>query len=144
MHELSLANAIVASASKHARGRRVRAVNLRVGRLRQVMPESLEFYFGFVTEGTVCEGARLVPEVVAAQLRCSECAHEWQPEWPLFLCPVCDGAHVTVVAGNEFEIESLEMEAVASASAQDMEAVASASAQDMGEASDASPSGQSA
>ena len=110
MHELSLSSAIVATVEKHADGRPVRIVNLRVGRLRQVVPESLEFYFDVVARGTVCEGAKLELEVVPAELRCSACGHEWELEEPPFWCPACSGREVTVVAGNEFEVESLEIE----------------------------------
>ena len=52
MHELSLSSAIVATVEKHAAGRQVAVVTLRVGRLRQVVPETLEFYFAFVARGT--------------------------------------------------------------------------------------------
>lgn len=110
MHELSLSSAIVEAAVRHADGRQVRTVNLRVGRLRQVVPESLEFYFGFVAEGTVCANARLEQTILLARLRCSACEHEWEPDWPLFLCPSCDGVKIEVVAGNELEVESIEIE----------------------------------
>ena len=63
MHELSLSSAIVNTVVKHAEGRRVLVVELRVGKLRQVIPDTLEFYFEFVARGTVCEGARLEQEV---------------------------------------------------------------------------------
>ena len=41
VHELSISSAIVDTALRHAGGRRVTAVNLRVGGLRQVVPDSL-------------------------------------------------------------------------------------------------------
>ena len=53
MHELSLSSAIVNTATKHAAGRRVTVVSLRVGQLRQVVPDTLEFYFEFVARGEV-------------------------------------------------------------------------------------------
>ena len=89
MHELSLSSAIVDTVVKHAGGRQVKVVSLRVGRLRQVVPDSLEFYFGIVAEGTVCEGARLEQELVPAALRCDGCAHEWDARDPGFRCPAC-------------------------------------------------------
>ncbi len=64
VHELSLSSAVVNTAAKHAGGRRVSVVSLRVGRLRQVVPDTLEFYFEFVARDTVCEGARLEQEVI--------------------------------------------------------------------------------
>lgn len=110
MHELSLAGAIVSTAAKHAAGRRVTVINLRTGRLRQVIPETLEFYFEFVARDTVCEGARLEQEVIDARLRCNPCGLEWVIEFPAFRCPTCGGSDVEIATGNEFEIESIEVE----------------------------------
>jgi hydrogenase nickel incorporation protein HypA/HybF len=113
MHELSLSSAIVNTAVKHADGRQVTAVNLRVGRLRQVVPDTLEFYFEFVARGTLCEGAMLSQEVIDARLRCRPCALEWEIEIPAFRCPTCSGSDVEIAAGNEFEVESIEVEEAA-------------------------------
>jgi hydrogenase nickel incorporation protein HypA/HybF len=110
VHELSLSSAIIGTVAKHAAGRRVAVVNLRVGRLRQVVPETLEFYFEFVARGTGCEGASLEQEVIEARLRCSPCATEWGIDIPAFRCPTCGGSDVVVASGNEFEVESIEIE----------------------------------
>jgi hydrogenase nickel incorporation protein HypA/HybF len=110
VHELSLSSAIVNTVVKHADGRRVTVVSLRVGALRQVMPDTLEFYFEFVARGTVCEGARLEHELLEARLRCNACDHEWSIEIPAFRCPTCGGGDVEVASGNEFEVESIEVE----------------------------------
>ena len=113
MHELSLAGAIVNTVVKHAGGRTVAVVTLRVGRLRQVVPDTLAFYFGFVADGTVCAGARLDQEVVPAVLRCEPCAREWEIDMPDFRCPTCGAGGVTIVSGEEFEVESIEIEEAA-------------------------------
>jgi hydrogenase nickel incorporation protein HypA/HybF len=110
VHELSLSSAIVGTAVKHAAGRRVSEVNVRVGRLRQVVPDTLEFYFEFVARGTLCEGARLEQEVLDARLRCRPCDTEWGIEIPAFRCPTCGGSEIVVASGNEFEVESIEVE----------------------------------
>src|SRR6185437_5759128 len=110
VHELSLSGAIVNTVVKHADGRRVSVVNLRVGGLRQVVPDTLEFYFEFVARGTVCEGARLEQRLVSASLRCNACAHEWPIKIPAFRCPECGASDVTVASGDEFQVESIEVE----------------------------------
>jgi hydrogenase nickel incorporation protein HypA/HybF len=110
MHELSLSSAVVATVVKHAGGRRVSVVNLRVGRLRQVIPATLEFYLEFVARDTVCEGARLEQEVIEARLRCRPCGRDWPIEIPAFRCPTCGGSDVEIASGNEFEVESIEVE----------------------------------
>jgi len=110
MHELSIASAIVATAQKHAGESPVSLVTVRAGRLRQVVPDSLEFYWDIVTRGTVCEGARLELEIVSAALACGACGHEWTLEQPHFRCPECAEGDVAVVSGNELEVESIEIE----------------------------------
>jgi hydrogenase nickel incorporation protein HypA/HybF len=105
MHELSLARAIVDAAERHAEGRPVRAIALRVGALRQVAPDPLALYLGHVARGTLCEGAELRLERVPARLAC--CGAEWEP--PGFRCPTCGGGG-EVVAGDEFLVESIEVE----------------------------------
>jgi hydrogenase nickel incorporation protein HypA/HybF len=90
----------------------VTGVKLRVGHLRQVVPDSLAFYFGLVSRETLCEGARLEQEVVPARLRCAGCEMEWDPEDAWFRCTACGGAG-EVIAGDELEVESIEVEEAA-------------------------------
>jgi hydrogenase nickel incorporation protein HypA/HybF len=113
VHELSLSSAIVATVERHAAGRRVSLVTLTVGGLRQVVPETLEFYFAFVARGSVCEGARLEIELLEPRLRCERCEREWRLEDPSFRCATCGEAEVAIVAGNEFQVESIEVEEAA-------------------------------
>ena len=112
MHELSVSSAVVDTVLKHAEGRRVTVVSLRIGHLRQVVPESLAFYFELVSRETLCEGARLEQELVPARLRCAPCGREWDPEDAWFRCAVCGGAG-DVIAGGELEVESIEVEEAA-------------------------------
>ena len=109
MHELSVATAVLNTAVKHAEDRPVAVVAMRVGTLRQVVPDSLRFYWDIVARDTVCEGARLELREIATRLRCTDCAAEWEPEIPHFRCPACESAAVTVVAGEELEVEHLEL-----------------------------------
>ncbi len=122
MHELSISSAIVDTALRHAGGRRVSLVTMRVGSLRQVVPDSLTFYFEIVARDTDCEGARLELEPVTAWMHCPACGHEWDPapepasgheqlapSLPVFRCPACSAAGAEVVRGDELEVESIEV-----------------------------------
>jgi hydrogenase nickel incorporation protein HypA/HybF len=117
VHELSVSSAIVDTVVRHAEGRRVTAVHVRLGRLRQVVPSSLAFYFDLVARGTVCEGARLEQEVVPAALRCASCGHAWEVAAPFFRCPRCASADVTVETGEELLVESIDVEEVSACTA---------------------------
>ena len=119
MHELSVVQAIVATAERHAGGRPVAVVRVRVGRLRQVVPEYLGFYFEVASKETICEGAELEWERVDSRLACSECGAEWDPAPPparsgdelivRFRCPECESADHRVVSGDELAVESLDV-----------------------------------
>ena len=122
MHELSVANAVVDTAGRHARGRTVTVVSLRVGRMRQVVPDSLRFYFGIVARDTLCEHARLELTEVDVRLSCSACGREWEPLYPAFRCPDCASADVALLAGEELEVDYIEVEEPQAASAEEQEA----------------------
>ena len=109
MHELSLATGIVETVVRHADGRPVTAVDMRIGTLRQVVPESLDFYFGICSKDTVCEGATMNQEIIQARLRCRSCEQDWELSEPDFRCRSCAGTDVEVVAGTEFEVDSIEV-----------------------------------
>jgi hydrogenase nickel incorporation protein HypA/HybF len=110
VHELSLADAVVTIARDYARGRRVAAVDVKVGRLRQVVPDALAFAFELVAAGTEVEGAELRIEHMPVRVRCPRCAAESEaPEFPL-VCAECGSLDVDVVAGDELLVESLELE----------------------------------
>ena len=110
MHELSIAQAVIEIVERHASGRRVTAVDLRVGHLRQVVPSALEFAFELVAQGTPAEGAELRMQEVPAAGRCRSCGEETPlPDFPL-TCRLCGGLDVEVVRGEELLVDELELE----------------------------------
>ena len=112
MHELSIAESVVQIASRHANGRRVTKVRIKVGHLRQVVPSALAFGFELVAEGTPVEGAELEMEQVPAVGRCRECGVESQLRHFPLQCGACGSFDLEVVKGEELLVESLELEEV--------------------------------
>jgi hydrogenase nickel incorporation protein HypA/HybF len=110
MHELSLAESIVDIAVRHARGRRVTRVEVAVGHLRQVVPSALSFAFELVAQGTPAEGAELVLEEVPAGGRCRACGAESRLDGFPLACRACGSVDVEIVAGEELQVESLDVE----------------------------------
>ena len=109
MHELAIAQSMVEIARRHAGGRRVTRLEVRVGHLRQVVPDSLTFALELVTQGTELEGAQLQIEHVPAAGVCRECGSTVPlPDFPL-MCSACGGLDVDVTEGEELEVESIEV-----------------------------------
>ena len=114
MHELSIADAIVRIACAHSGGRRIETVEVKVGHLRQVVPDALAFAFALVAEGTDAEGAELLMDEIPAAGICRACGFE--SEWSGFplACAACGGLDVELVRGEELLVDALTMEGVPS------------------------------
>jgi hydrogenase nickel incorporation protein HypA/HybF len=111
VHELSIAQAIVDVAARHAGDSSVARVYVRVGRLRQVVPSALAFAFELCAHGTAVEGAELELEQVRVVVACRGCGAECHPDGFPLACGGCGGLNVDVVQGEELQVESLELEA---------------------------------
>ena len=110
MHELSIADAVMGIVSRHAAGRQVTRVELKVGYLRQVVPSALEFAFELVSQGTEAEGAELVLEEVPATVRCRACGADSVVEAFPLMCGACGAFDVEVTGGEELLVDSLDLE----------------------------------
>ena len=110
MHELAIADSVLAVVRNHAGERRVTAVWLKVGHLRQVVPSALEFSWELVCDGTPAEGSRLEIESIPAAGICRACGQESElPAFPL-TCAACGSFDVEVVRGEELVVDSLEID----------------------------------
>lgn len=110
MHELSLCQAIAGVVKPHAAGRRVDVVRVKVGALRQVVPDTLSFCWTLVRDHEGMEGAELELELVPAEVACRACGAQSTIEsrWSV-CCPQCDSADVAVVRGEEFLVTSVDV-----------------------------------
>lgn len=109
MHELSIAQAILHTVEQRAGGRSVRRVDVRIGHLRQVVPDSLAFAWEMVTTDTLHEGCVLEIEHVPAVVRCRACAADTTLDWPILVCGSCESHDVELVSGEEFQLVSLDV-----------------------------------
>ena len=110
MHELALSTSIAKIVTRNADGRRVRCVQLRVGALRQVVPETLAYCWSIATRGGPLDGSVLDIEFVPAQVECDECG-AWTTLGRLtWNCQGCGGSQVHVVAGEEFLVVSIDVD----------------------------------
>jgi hydrogenase nickel incorporation protein HypA/HybF len=113
MHEVGIAQGLMKiiedTARKHGSSH-VSEVRVRIGKLSACVPESLDFAFGVVTEGTVAEGAKLNIEVVPARGRCDTCNIDFDVKELIFLCPQCQQITTHIVSGKELEIAEIEVE----------------------------------
>ena len=123
MHEMSITQAMLDLALEHAKGQRITDIHLRVGKLSGVVPESVEFYFDYLSKGTPAEAATLHFETESIDMTCVECGRQadlsdWKDEPPRAImvqalargCQ-CGSSNLRITGGNGFHMISLEVDA---------------------------------
>jgi len=112
MHELSITREILhialAEAEKHG-AKRLTAINLQIGQLSGIVPESVQFYLDMLAQGTIAEGVQLKATIVPVTARCPTCDATFPVEELQFTCPTCEGP-LALLTGQELQIESIEVE----------------------------------
>ena len=89
---------------------RVLRVNLLLGTFSSVVEDSVRFFWGGLAAGTPAEGAALEFAAVAPLARCRGCQAQYQPNERDQRCPACGEAIAELLAGDEFRVESLDVE----------------------------------
>jgi hydrogenase nickel incorporation protein HypA/HybF len=114
MHEMGIALEIIKIATDsipaNLKNPKVERINLKVGRLAAVVPESLKFCFEVAVKDTFLEGALLHIEDIPVTARCKDCGHSWTAIKPVFICEKCDSGSVELLSGRELDIVSIEVE----------------------------------
>ncbi len=109
MHELALGQAIADAVVQHADGRPVERVLVRIGHLRQVVPDSLQFSWELLVDGTELDGCALEIEHVPAVVACRTCGAETTLDLPVMACAGCGGLDVELRSGEEFLIVAIDV-----------------------------------
>lgn len=110
MHELSLCKSIFTIVDRAASGRPVSVVHLQVGKLRQVVPDSLRYCWTLISESTNLDGSILDIDPIDITLNCADCSAISSVEHELILlCSRCGSTMVTVATGEEFFLTSLDL-----------------------------------
>jgi hydrogenase nickel incorporation protein HypA/HybF len=113
MHELAVTQSILEIAERHAReagARRVNRLRLVIGEFASIVDDSVAFYWDMIAKGTLCEGSSLEFRRVPARLGCLDCGREYLLEGELAPCPDCKSERVRILGGDEFRLESIDVE----------------------------------
>jgi hydrogenase nickel incorporation protein HypA/HybF len=112
MHEYSLMTALMERVEEEASSRRALAVHrvtVRIGELSGVEPDLLASAFDIVRAGTICAGAELSIERVAARWVCPDCGQAIDPSKGGPRCGPC-GRPAGLAAGDEILLGQIELE----------------------------------
>jgi len=113
MHELSLVKSVIDSVESLAKEngwKKIEKVTLRVGAMRQVVPEIMKFAFAAASQNSLMQGAELDIEPVPIVVSCPRCGRKWGEERMSMLCPFCGSPDAQMEHGMELSIDSIEVE----------------------------------
>ncbi len=114
MHEMSVAQNIIDIVLQHLpdqNAHTVKSVNVKIGKMAGIVPDSLEFSFRVIAADTPCMiDAELKMQLVPLIIRCNGCTKETNIDDPVFMCPGCNSADVTVLSGTELQVSEIEIE----------------------------------
>jgi len=113
MHELAVTESVLNIVCEHAKksqAKKVTDIYLVIGRLSSIVDDSVEFYWNFISKDTLCEGSKLHFRRIPAELVCLDCDNHYNLADELTPCPNCGSARVRVLTGDEFNLESIEIQ----------------------------------
>jgi hydrogenase nickel incorporation protein HypA/HybF len=115
MHELAVTECLLKTACEYAgknQADRVISLNIIIGGLSGIIDESVQFYWDMISEDTICSKAMLHFEKRPARLNCQACGNVFNLDGELIPCPCCGSMHLKVLSGDEFLLDSIEIEKI--------------------------------
>ncbi|NJL94096.1 MAG: hydrogenase maturation nickel metallochaperone HypA [Anaerolineae bacterium] len=113
MHELAITQnilEIVLKRAQEAEAKTITDIYLVIGQLSSIVDDAVQFYWGMIAQDTPAEQARLHFRRVPAEMACDACGTRFPLAEGLTGCPQCGSHQVRVVAGEEFFIESIDVD----------------------------------
>ena len=113
MHELSIAQNIIEIVENYAikaNATIVTDVEVDVGTISGIIPDTLEFVWELAVKNTITEKAKLKINVITAKARCHDCKTEFDLEDVYSVCPSCNSNHIEIYQGKELLVRTIKIE----------------------------------
>src|SRR5215211_8105980 len=112
MRELHAIQFILAKALVSAResNKRVRSLSLALGEIAELDPISIQKHWNELSNGTPAERAQLHFRFIRAEVQCMTCFQKYHPVDGKIHCLYCGSYGAKVLSGEEFFLESIELD----------------------------------
>lgn len=112
MHELSIAQNIIEIVLENLaddQKQLVKVVRVKIGKLTNILPDSLLFSFEALTKETSLDGTKLEIEHLPLRIKCMDCGEITTSNEFIFSCQNCKGNRINIISGNEFLVSEIEL-----------------------------------
>lgn len=114
MHELSITQHLLELTLSHAAkagATKVTRLHLVIGQMASIVDDSVQFYWETIAQDSIAAEAVLHFERIPATFHCLDCnRHFTLDNQADFRCPHCHSATVQLRGGDEFRLESIDVE----------------------------------
>jgi len=111
MRELQFTQIILnKSLSQVTDTKRIKTINLVIGEISELDPELIEQHWRELSKGTPAEHAQLHFRFKEAEVQCMACFNKYHPLDGEIHCPYCGSYGAKILSGEEFDLESIELD----------------------------------
>ncbi len=114
MHELAVTENLLDIALRHGKSagaKKITDLYLVIGPLSSIIDESVQFYWDILAKETIAEGAKLHFKRTQCKFICLDCNQEFLLKEGNYFCPYCGSINGKILSGDEFYLESIDIEA---------------------------------
>ena len=112
MHEYSITCSILEILNKVVKDnklKKVKKVNFVLGQFGSIEPESIKFYFSYLTRGNeILKSAKLNFKKLKAEAKCNDCGKFFNLDKFILRCPYCSSKNVETINAEDIKIVSVE------------------------------------
>lgn len=112
MHELSVAEEIVNISRQYLpkeNNVHVKSITIKIGRLSNILPDSLLFCYESLIDNTPLNGSKLIIEEIPIRINCMKCGKNSEIDNFSFVCPKCNSSEIEIESGTELLISEIEL-----------------------------------
>jgi len=112
MRQIHAIQSILAKALTSAResNQRVRSLQLALGEIADFDQSSIQKHWDELSQGTPAERAQLHFRSIKAEVQCMACFQKYYPLDGKIHCPYCGSYGAKILSGEEFYLESIELD----------------------------------
>lgn len=90
--------------------KRIKNIHLVIGEISQLDQKLIQGHWQELSKGTPAEHAQLHFRLIKAEVQCMSCFMKYYPLDGKIHCPYCGSYGAKIVAGEEFDLESIELD----------------------------------
>ncbi len=113
MRELNATQSILTKTllkADESNAKRIRSLRIALGEISELDQDAIRKHWGELSRGTPAEDAQLDFRSVNAEVQCMTCFQKYHPMDGKIHCPYCGSYGAKILSGEEFYLESIELD----------------------------------